>query len=132
MWSSLRDAYYASSKAVETTAEPAQALATVERYRRAAAASGLEAEVNEVFGCFVKRTLLQEAPDLTSTITADICDECGVQMVVIANDSMLACRRCAKTRVITSANAWTAAMDIDFATMNTHQKSRLLDWLECA
>jgi len=89
-------------------------------------------ETNEMFGTFVKRKLLQESPDLTSTVTADICEECGVQMMVIANDSMLACSRCAKTRVITSANAWTASMDVDFSNCNSTQKSRLLEWLEFA
>jgi hypothetical protein len=67
---------------------------------------------------------------MDSTLSADVCDECGVQMMVIANDSMLACSRCAKTRVITSANAWNSSMDADFSTLHAHQKSRVLEWLE--
>jgi hypothetical protein len=75
---------------------------------------------------------LKEAPKLDSTLSADVCDECGVQMMVIANDSMLACARCAKTRVITSANAWNSSMDADFSTLSATQKSRVLEWLEIA
>ena len=53
-------------------------------------------------------------------------------MMVIANDSMLACSRCAKTRIITSANAWNSSMDADFSTLHANQKSRILEWLEYA
>lgn len=53
-------------------------------------------------------------------------------MMVIANDSMLACARCAKTRVITSANAWNSSMDADFSSLSATQKSRVLEWLEIA
>lgn len=79
---------------------------------------------------FVKQKVLREVPKMDSTLSADVCDECGVPMMVIANDSMLACSRCAKTRVITSANAWTSSMDADFSTLHANQKSRLLEWLE--
>ena len=102
----------------------------IEKLRKGA--SKLDPETKDMLQVFIKREVLHEAPDLTSTVTADICDDCGVQMMVIANDSMLACARCAKTRVITSANAWTAAMDVDFYAINNHQKSRLLEWLEFA
>jgi hypothetical protein len=96
------------------------------------ASVSLDNESKEIFNTFLKRTVLKESPDLSSTITADICEDCGVQMMVIANDSMLACQRCAKTRVITSVNAWTAAMDLDFSSINNHQKSRIIEWLEFA
>ena len=129
-WLDLKKRYYSTFVSEGPVEQAPSALAVVERYKRAAVSTGLDQEMKEVFGAFLKRSLLQEKPDLTSTITADICDECGVQMIVIANDSMLACKRCAKTRVITSANAWTAAMDVDFS--NTHQKSRLLEWIEFA
>jgi len=79
---------------------------------------------------FVKHKVLRELPKMDSTLSADVCDECVVPMMVIANDSMLACSRCAKTRVITSANAWTSSMDADFSTLHANQKSRLLEWLE--
>jgi hypothetical protein len=107
-------------------------LKDVDHIKKTVANTDLDKETKDMFQMFVKRSLLCESPDLTSTVTADICDDCGVQMMVIANDSMLACSRCAKTRVITSANAWTAAMDVDFSNMNTHQKLRLFEWLEFA
>lgn len=95
-------------------------------------AESLEGDTKEALNSFIKREALGQQPDLTSTITADICEDCGVQMMVIANDSMLACSRCAKTRVITSVNAWNSSMDADFSSINMHQKSRLLEWLEFA
>lgn len=95
-------------------------------------AESLEGDTKEALNSFIKREALGQQPDLTSTITADICEDCGVQMMVIANDSMLACSRCAKTRVITSVNAWHSSMDADFSSINMHQKSRLLEWLEFA
>lgn len=81
---------------------------------------------------FIKRDILRETPEVTVAINSDICDECGVEMMVIANDSMLACSRCGKTRLITTVHAWNASMDADYSTVNVHQKSRLLEWLECA
>lgn len=132
-WKALKARYYEDiANAPERTIPQPMPLAVVERMKKAAANTPLDQETRDMFGTYVKRTLLREAPDLTSTVTADICDDCGVQMMVIANDSMLACSRCAKTRVITSANAWSASMDVDFSTMNNHQKSRLLEWLEFA
>jgi hypothetical protein len=132
-WLHLKSQYASAISALpEASVIKPMSLMNVEVYKKAAARSSMDQETKDVFGAFLKRTLLQEAPDLSSTVTADICDDCGVQMMVIANDSMLACSRCAKTRVITSANAWTAAMDVDFSTNNSHQKSRLLEWLEFA
>jgi len=132
MWTSLKKEYYASLNLKPIVDDKPMALAVVERMQRAAISSSMNQETRDMFGTYVKRKCLKENPDLRSTITADICDDCGVQMMVIANDSMLACSRCAKTRVITSANAWTASMDVDFSTMNNHQKSRLIEWLEFA
>ena len=133
MWNSLKEAYYIhETDRSETAQKPKAPIAVVERLQKAAIKANFDSELKDMFGTYVKRTLLKEAPDLTSTVTADICDDCGVQMMVIANDSMLACSRCAKTRVITSANAWTAAMDVDFSSISNHQKSRLLEWLEFA
>lgn len=130
-WLSLKKNYYAKLQGIK---EPERAapmdLPAVEKLRKAAAASAFDQETRDVFQHYMKRSVLQELPDLSSTVTADICDECGVQMMVIANDSMLACGRCAKTRIITSANAWSASMDVDFSAMNNHQKSRVFEWLE--
>lgn len=81
---------------------------------------------------FIRRDLMKELPDPAQSINSDICDDCGVQMMVIANDSMLACSRCGKTRVIATVHAWSASMDADFSSLNVNQKSRLLEWLEYA
>jgi hypothetical protein len=130
-WLGLKAQYYEAVRNVKEPQRPAPMdLPAVEKVRKAAAASAFDQETRDVFQHYMKRTLLQELPDLSSTVTADICDECGVQMLVIANDSMLACGRCAKTRIITSANAWSASMDVDFSAMNNHQKSRVFEWLE--
>jgi hypothetical protein len=132
-WLALKKNYeHAIESLPETLLPRPMSLTNVDLYKKAALNTSMDQETKDVFGAFLKRTLLREAPDLSSTVTADICEDCGVQMMVIANDSMLACSRCAKTRVITSANAWTAAMDVDFSTSNNHQKSRLLEWLEFA
>lgn len=130
-WLNLKKAYYDGFRGIKEPERPAPMdLPAVERVRKAAAASAFDQETRDVFQHYMKRSLLQEQPDLTSTVTADICDECGVQMLVIANDSMLACGRCAKTRIITSANAWSSSMEVDFSAMNNHQKSRVFEWLE--
>ena len=131
-WSSLKAKYYADLEKQPKYECKTVAYEVVERLKRAAHTTAFDQETRDVFNTYLKRSLLNEAPDLSSTVTADICDDCGVQMMVIANDSMLACSRCAKTRVITSANAWSASMDVDFSSMNNHQKSRLLEWLENA
>ena len=136
MWSSLKTKYYEDFQAEQQSniledAEAPMPIAQVEKLKKLVGSS-MDQETKDIFGTYIKRSLLKEAPDLSKTVTADICDACGVQMMVIANDSMLACSRCAKTRVITSVNAWSASMDVDFSTINSHQKSRLLEWLECA
>ena len=118
-WLSLKKAYYDDLNALpEWVSKIPEQKHSIERLQKAAATTSMDQEVRDMFGTYVKRKLLKEAPDLSSTVTADICDDCGVQMLVIANDSMLACARCAKTRVITSANAWTSAMDVDFSNIN--------------
>jgi len=141
MWTSLKESYYKDfdeskqqyEQKLKVQLVPTISIHEAERLKKAAAKlPAFDQETQEMFGTYIKRKLLQESPDLTSTVTADICDECGVQMMVIANDSMLACSRCAKTRVITSANAWTASMDVDFSACASAQKSRLIEWLEFA
>lgn len=129
MWTTLKSDYYKSLERHEKPREK-MPLHIVEKMQKLA--SNFDNESKTIFNSFVKRNLLLQEPDLTPTVTADICDDCGVQMMVIANDSMLACSRCAKTRIITSANAWTASMDVDFSHINSHQKSRLIEWLEFA
>ena len=130
MYRKLKCDYYDSIKVTEPAVLPIYTSAHIARLQKASGA--LDQETKDIFGTYLKRKILNEKPDLSSTVTADICDDCGVQMMVIANDSMLACGRCAKTRVITSVNAWTSSMDVDFSATNNHQKSRLLEWLEFA
>lgn len=89
-------------------------------------------DLRDDLASFIRRDVLREEPEPTTTINSDVCAECGVQMIVIANDSMLACSRCGVTRVITTVQAWNASMDADFSSLNVHQKSRLLEWLEYA
>lgn len=88
--------------------------------------------IKDELSTYIKRDILREAPQITTAINSDVCDHCGVQMMVIANDSMLACSRCGKTRLVTTVHAWNASMDADYSVLNLHQKSRLLEWLECA
>lgn len=103
-----------------------------DRIRWASVAKAMQTEDKDALAQFIRRDVLKELPDATQSINADICDDCGVQMVVIANDSMLACMRCGKTRNISTVHAWNSSMDADFTALNTHQKSRLLEWLEYA
>jgi hypothetical protein len=130
MWSSLKNTYYDNVSKTVTAPKEAFEPKYLERLKKAAV--NTDRETQETFKTYVKREILNEVPNMISTVTADICDECGVQMMVIANDSMLACSRCAKTRLITTANAWTSTMDVDFSNINNHQKSRILEWLEFA
>jgi hypothetical protein len=66
---------------------------------------------------------------LTHASVGDMCDDCGVSMRVIANDSLLGCPQCAKTRVIPLCSAPSGETDY-VATSTYHQKSRLVEWLE--
>lgn len=130
-WTTLKDQYHAKLNEFRDQHDVPQKpfnLSSIEKYQKAAI--HLDSETKGRFNTFVKRKLLCEQPDLTSTITADICETCGVRMVVIANDSKLACSRCTKTRDITRVSAW--AMDADFSQTNANQKSRLVEWLENA
>jgi hypothetical protein len=130
MWTNLKASYYDNISKIKDIDREVYEPRYVERLKKAAAHS--DRETQETFKTYVKREILNEVPNMISTVTADICDECGVQMMVIANDSMLACSRCAKTRLITTANAWTSTMDVDFSNNNNHQKSRIVEWLEFA
>jgi hypothetical protein len=76
-----------------------------------------------------KLTCANEPIALQHAILADMCDDCGIPMRVIANDSLLGCPQCAKTRVIPMVSS--AAAESEYAgTVVYHQKSRLLEWLE--
>lgn len=71
---------------------------------------------------------LQDAPMLLTT--GDICDLCGIQMVIVSNDSMLSCTRCHKLRVLPNSTSASQGLDID--SNSTITKHRLPECIELA
>ena len=69
-----------------------------------------------------------DAISLQRAAVADMCEDCGVSMRVIANDSLLGCPQCAKTRIIPVVSVPVA--DSEFVSTPYTQKSRLVEWLE--
>lgn len=69
-----------------------------------------------------------DAISLQRAAIGDMCEDCGVSMRVIANDSLLGCPQCAKTRIISTVSAPVA--DSEFVSIPYAQKSRLVEWLE--
>ena len=69
-----------------------------------------------------------DAISLQRAAIGDMCEDCGVSMRVIANDSLLGCPQCAKTRIISAVSAPVA--DSEFVSIPYAQKSRLVEWLE--
>jgi hypothetical protein len=69
-----------------------------------------------------------DAIGLQRAAVGDMCDDCGVSMRIIANDSLLGCPQCAKTRIIPAVSAPVA--DTEFVSTPYAQKSRLVEWLE--
>ena len=53
----------------------------------------------------------------------DMCEDCGISMKVIANDSLLGCPQCAKTRVIPLMSA--PLVDSEFLSTPYQQKQEL-------
>lgn len=74
-------------------------------------------------------TPVSEPISLQQAMLADVCEDCGVPMRIIASDSLLGCPQCAKTRVIPMVSC-TAAESEYAGTAIYNQKSRLLEWLE--
>lgn len=71
---------------------------------------------------------LQELPLM---ITAgDVCDECGLSMLIVSSDSMLSCPQCHKMRVLpnTMSTSTMHGTDADPASIIT--KHRFPEWLE--
>lgn len=58
----------------------------------------------------------------------DMCEDCGISMKVIANDSLLGCPQCAKTRVIPIMSA--PLVDSEFLSTPYQQKPRVVEWTE--
>lgn len=81
----------------------------------------------------LRASLLHAPPPLLLTV-GDICDECGVQMKVIANDSMLGCASCHKTRLLPNTTTVTVSStgEFDYSSSTVHQKHRLPEWIEMA
>jgi hypothetical protein len=77
-----------------------------------------------------KLTKVSDPIILQHAITADICDDCGVVMQVIASDSLIGCPQCAKTRMIPVVTAVNTAENDFVCNSSYQQKSRLLEWLE--
>jgi hypothetical protein len=71
---------------------------------------------------------LQELPLM---ITAgDVCDECGLSMLIVSSDSMLSCPQCHKMRILpnTMSSSTMHGTDADPASVIT--KHRFPEWLE--
>jgi hypothetical protein len=67
--------------------------------------------------------------DLPLMITAgDVCDDCGLSMLVVSNDSMLTCPQCHKMRVLPNTMSSSTLQDSDPASVIT--KHRFTEWLE--
>jgi hypothetical protein len=73
---------------------------------------------------------LQDAPLLLTA--GDVCDECGVQMLVVSNDSMLSCPSCHKLRILPNTMTTSALHGTDVEVSNTITKHRLPEWMEMA
>jgi hypothetical protein len=71
---------------------------------------------------------LQELPLMISA--GDICDECGLSMLIVSSDSMLSCPQCHKMRVLpnTMSSSTMHGADADPASIIT--KHRFPEWLE--
>jgi hypothetical protein len=69
-----------------------------------------------------------DAISLQRAAVADMCEDCGVSMRIIANDSLLGCIHCAKTKIIPVVSVPVA--DSEFVSTPYAQKSRLVEWLE--
>ena len=96
------------------------------RYKKAAAGSTGAEDAERAARMLLTRR--QDAVPLYRATIGDMCDDCGVRMRIIANDSLLGCPKCAKSREVAAALAPFAESEY-IASSNT-QKSRLLEWLE--
>jgi len=61
----------------------------------------------------------------------DICEQCGIHLRIVNNNSMLACFKCFKTRVLPAiSHAMHQEDEYSSSSIHTPQKNRLLEWLE--
>lgn len=71
--------------------------------------------------------------DMPLMLTAgDVCDDCGVQMSVVSNDSMLSCPQCHKLRLLPNTMTTSALHGTDVESSATITKHRLPEWIEMA
>lgn len=71
--------------------------------------------------------------DLPLMLTAgDVCDDCGVQMAVVSNDSMLSCPQCHKLRLLPNMMTTSALHGTDMEASASITKHRLPEWIEMA
>lgn len=73
---------------------------------------------------------LQEKPLLLTA--GDVCDDCGTQMTIVSNDSMLSCPSCHKLRLLPNTMTTSALHGTDVETNNSITKHRLPEWIEMA
>ena len=73
---------------------------------------------------------LQELPLMLTA--GDVCDDCGVQMSVVSNDSMLSCSNCHKLRLLPNTMTTSALHGTDIESATVITKHRLPEWIEMA
>ena len=73
---------------------------------------------------------LQDAPLMLTA--GDVCDDCGVQMSVVSNDSMLSCPQCHKLRLLPNTMTTSALHGTDMEGSASITKHRLPEWIEMA
>jgi hypothetical protein len=71
---------------------------------------------------------LQELPLM---ITAgDVCDECGLSMLIVSSDSMLSCPQCHKMRILPNTMSTSTMHGADNDPASIITKHRFPEWLE--
>lgn len=95
----------------------------------AVAAASASEKLKEAYKVVVRNAM----PSLIAN-RGDLCDECGLPMRVIANDSLLGCPKCATARILpnTTAAAVSHGVEVDYSSSAYHQKSRYVEWMECS
>lgn len=73
---------------------------------------------------------LQEVPLMLTA--GDVCDDCGIQMSVVSNDSMLSCPQCHKLRLLPNTMTTSALHGTDVESSAAITKHRLPEWIEMA
>ena len=62
----------------------------------------------------------------------DVCEDCGVPMVVLTTDALLACPQCSRTRIyINATSARVSYGDVEFASFPYKRQNHFQEWLKC-